>query len=445
MAIKTRRTFLAAGASAFVASAVSRLGLMRAQAQSPNDYKALVCIFLFGGNDGYNTVVPRDSAYDLYASIRGTLAIAKDELLPMPTRSGRELGLHPGLSSIHPLYASGRLAVVSNVGVLYQPTTREQYRDRTQPIPSNLFSHSDQQLQWQTSHFDSFQNSGWAGRAADTIASMNAPSAFPTAVSLSGNRVMLAGADTQPATIQPGGGMRLTGNGNATFRAAREQVLLETIQMDSGLAMLQHASGTLVDGLEIGKLINDALASAPTLQTTFPTTGLGRQLQEVARLVATRAKLGMRRQIFFTSIGGFDTHANQLTTHTNLLKQLSDAMSAPYQATEELGVADAVVTFTESEFGRTMQPSSSAGTDHAWGSPHLVLGGPVSGGDAYGRYPNLTLGGPDDAGSRGSYLPSVALDQYGATLATWFGVPSTSLDTVFPNLHRFPERRLGFL
>ncbi|MCU0228127.1 MAG: DUF1501 domain-containing protein, partial [Bryobacterales bacterium] len=306
MAIRSRREFLAASSKVVAASAFGRFGMMNANAQQAGDYKALVCVFLFGGNDGHNTIAPKDGGYSQYAALRGTIALPQADLLSVPTKSGKDFGLHPNLSAIHPHYAQGKLAIVANVGVLVRPTTRDQYRNRQGPIPKNLFSHSDQQQQWQTGHFDYSRGTGWGGRTADRMAFMNAPSKFPTAVSLAGNQIMLAGEETTPAAIAPGGGMQLTGSGTVAFREARQKALQEMIGMDSGLSMVQAAGQTLQDGLDIGKLINEALATAPPLQTAFPTgTSLGRQLLEVARLIASRDKLGMRRQIFFASIGGF--------------------------------------------------------------------------------------------------------------------------------------------
>jgi uncharacterized protein (DUF1501 family) len=445
MAIRSRREFLAASSTALAASALTRFGQMNASAQTSSDYKALVCVFLFGGNDCHNTIAPRDSGFEEYASLRGQLAIPRDNLLPVSSSDGREFGLHPSLSAIHPYFSSGRMAIIANVGVLFRPMTREEYRGRSGPIPANLFSHSDQQQQWQTAHFDLFRGTGWGGRIADAIQNLNGDAVFPTSVSLAGNRVMLAGKDTTPAAISPGGGMRLTGQGNLAFRRARQAALQEMIGLDSGLSLVQAAGETLLDGIHIGQLIDEAIATAPPLQTEFPNTGLGRQMLEIARLIASRERLGMRRQIFFASIGGFDTHANQLGAHANLLGQLGEAVDSFYRATEEIGVADSVVTFTESEFGRTMNPSASAGTDHAWGSHQFVIGGGVNGSNIYGEFPQLALGGPSDAGSRGSYIPTVSLDQYGATLASWFGVAPSDLDGIFPNLRQFSPTTLAFL
>lgn len=446
MGILSRREFLAASAQlAGAGIGFSRFGLMNASAQTSGDYRALVCIFLFGGNDGNNMVIPGGNGYAQYASLRPGLTIDQSALLTVNSKAGTAYGLHPNLAAVHPLYGEGKMAIVANVGVLYKPTTRAEYTSRSVPVPSNLFSHSDQQQQWQTGHFDYFRGTGWAGRTADQVAYMNAPSKFPTAVSLAGNQVLLTGEHTKPATLQAGSTPALTGSGGTAFLEQRGAALQEIIALDSGLTMIQQAGQSLKDGIDIGKLIQSATAAAPPLATTFPNTNLGRQLTDIAKLIGVRASLGMRRQIFFASLGGFDTHANQLATHVTLMTQLSEAVAAFYRATEELGVANSVVTFTESEFGRTMQPSAGAGTDHAWGSHHFLFGAAVKGGDLYGKYPQLALGGPDDSGSRGSWIPTTSLDQYGATLARWFGVPPASLDAIFPNLKNFSVRDLGFL
>jgi uncharacterized protein (DUF1501 family) len=446
MGILSRREFLAASAQlAGAGIGFSRFGLMNASAQTSGDYRALVCIFLFGGNDGNNMVIPGGNGYAQYASLRPGLTIDQSALLAVNSKAGTAYGLHPNLAAVHPLYGEGKMAIVANVGVLYKPTTRAEYTSRSVPVPSNLFSHSDQQQQWQTGHFDYFRGTGWAGRTADQVAYMNAPSKFPTAVSLAGNPVLLTGEHTKPATLQAGSTPALTGSGGTAFLEQRGAALQEIIALDSGLTMIQQAGQSLKDGIDIGKLIQSATAAAPPLATTFPNTNLGRQLTDIAKLIGVRASLGMRRQIFFASLGGFDTHANQLATHVTLMTQLSEAVAAFYRATEELGVANSVVTFTESEFGRTMEPSAGAGTDHAWGSHHFLFGAAVKGGDLYGKYPQLALGGPDDSGSRGSWIPTTSLDQYGATLARWFGVPPASLDAIFPNLKNFSVRDLGFL
>jgi uncharacterized protein (DUF1501 family) len=446
----SRRNFLRFGCCSVstltVASQFSRLGMINALAQSTGDYKALVCIFLFGGNDANNTVLPVSSQYPQYAAVRGSLAIPQANILQCPTSSGAVYGLHPSLAAIHPLWAQRRLAIMANVGMLVRPTTRQQYQAGAQ-VPSNLFSHSDQTSQWQTA-MPQGGTTGWGGRIADKLTQygINQPSTFPLGVSVSGGAQLLNGVTTKPATVSPGQtstGLEGT-NPNNPAMVARDVSVQELLQMDSGLALVQAASAGTSEGIRIAQIVSQATSSNP-LATQFPATGLGNQLAQIARLIQVRAQLGMRRQIFFASMGGFDTHSNQLPDHINLLSQLGDAMAAFHNATVELGVANQVTTFTESEFSRTFQPSQGAGTDHAWGGHHFVMGAAVRGGELYGTFPTLALQGPDDSGNRGNWIPTTSLDQYGATLATWFGVPPSDLLSVFPNLANFTSQNLGFM
>lgn len=448
----SRRNFLRFGCCSVstltVASQFSRLGMINALAQSTgSDYKALVCIFLFGGNDSNNTVLPFSSQYPQYATVRGGLAIAQAQILQCPTSSGVVYGLHPALAAVHPLWAQRRLAAVANVGMLVRPTTRQQYQSGSAQVPSNLFSHSDQTSQWQTG-MPQGGTTGWGGRIADKLTQygINQPSSFPLGVSVNGGALLLNGVTTKPATVTPGQtstGLEGTNPNNAAM-VARDLSVQELLEMDSGFALVQAASASTKEGIRIAQLINQATTSNP-LATQFPTTGLGNQLAQIARLIQVRAQLGMRRQIFFASMGGFDTHSNQLPDHQNLLTQLGDAMAAFHNATVELGVANQVTTFTESEFSRTFQPSQGAGSDHAWGGHHLVMGAAVRGGELYGTFPTLALAGPDDSGNRGNWIPTTSLDQYGATFASWFGVPQSDLPGIFPNLVNFPVQNLGFV
>lgn len=450
----SRRGFLKVGCCAVgkltAASALSRLGQINAMAQTggPSDYRALVCIFLFGGNDANNVVVPMGSGYQAYASIRGALAVPSGDLLSVTTLQGAPYGLHPSLAAIHPFWADGRLGAVANVGMRVRPLTKQQYQQGTAPAPSNLYSHSDQTSQWQTAAPQGTLRTGWAGRIADRMqeSGVNGSSSFPTGVSVSGGAQLLNGQSTQPATVQPGGaGTGLDGSDPSNPGAvARDVSLQEILMLDQGLAVVQAASANLKEGIRVAQLISGLSQSNP-LATQFPGTDLGQQLATVAALIQARGELGMKRQIFFASIGGFDTHSNQVGTHDGLLGELGDAMAALYNATVEMAVADAVTTFTESEFSRTFQPSSGAGTDHAWGGHHVVLGGAVRGGNLYGTFPTLALDGPDDAGDRGAWIPTTSLDQYGGTLSTWFGVNSGDIASVFPNLPDFSPQDLGFM
>ena len=434
----SRRGFLSALAGA---SLLTRFSNITALAQTSGTYKALVCIFLYGGNDSNDMVVPL-SGYSAYQNARWGYALNASLLLPVSTTAGPTYGLHPSLSDIHPLWAQGRLAAVANVGMLVRPTTRAQYLAKSVPLPTNLFSHSDQQLQWNSGSPQSNSSSGWCGRVADKIQSLNA-AGFPAAVSVTSSLQQLVGVSTTPAAV--GDNATLLGDDGSSLAVARKAALEQMLQFDSGLAVYQATSQTMKDALDVSRVLTNALASSPPLSAGFPATSLGQQLAQVARIINARAALGMRRQIFFVSQGGYDTHQAQIGIQGALLKDLSQSMLSFYNALSTLGLANDVVTFTESEFSRTLGVNTTGGTDHAWGGHCLVMGGSVRGGNMYGSFPSLQLGGPDDAGSRGSWIPTTALDQYGATLAQWFGVNAIDLPTVFPNLPNFASSTLSFL
>jgi uncharacterized protein (DUF1501 family) len=425
-----------------------RFAAFNALAQAPTDYKALVCIFLFGGNDANNTIIPQtQSEWNAYKSIRGTLALpdSNAQLLQVSAQNGTPYALSSGLSAIHPLWGQRKFAVVANVGMLVQPTTRAQFLANAVPVPTNLFSHSDQIVQMQAGVPNGSAGSGWAGRVADAMQYANGASTFPPSVSMAGPQLFCRGNAVQSASLIPGYDMAMYGMNiwPDTAAAARAQAVQEILTLDSGVSLIQAANRVRQDAIALSGMLK-GLGSATPLTTQFPGTSIGNQLKQVAQILQLRSQIGLKRQVFFCSLDGFDTHGSQAWQHWDLLSQLSAAMLAFYNATAELGIADKVTTFTESEFSRTLQPSGS-GSDHAWGSHHLVLGGAVQGGDVYGRFPVMALGGPDDAGSRGVWIPSTALDQYGATFAKWFGLDATAIASVFPNLVNFATPTLGFL
>ena len=444
----TRRGFIRIGTATVGSLALRPFGVLPAMAQSGADYRALVCVFLFGGNDANNSVIPMDDAsYQAYQSLRGALALSGADLTPTVTSvAGSPYAFHAQLAEVSSLFANKELAVVANVGSLVQPLTRDQYQQAQAPIPLNLFSHSDQQLQWQTSVAQGNGSTGWAGRAADYIATQNINSnGFPTFVSMNGNSLLGTGAETQPAAVAPGQSLELRGFNNTPASQARLNALNSLLTLDSGMSLVQAANDTMANSISDAKALGSALAKATPLQTQFPKTNIGAQLEQVAQIIQVQAALGMRRQIFFCSLGGFDTHTNELATHAILYPQLSPALAAFYEATQELGMAQNVTTFTESDFSRTFQPTSGGGSDHAWGSHHFVLGGAVQGGQVFGKFPTFQLGGPDDADVRGRWIPTTSIDQYGATLCSWFGIPDSALASVFPNFANFGAVKLGFL
>ena len=419
---------------------------MSAVAQTTADYRALVCVFLNGGNDGNNTIVPlAQQEYAAYAATRGNLALAQSSLRPVATLDGTRFGLHPHLAGLQRLFTDRRAAVVANVGMLAQPLTRAQYLARAGAIPQNLYSHADQQIQWQAGFPATGADTGWAGRTADRLAAANLPNDFPVVVSTAGATVFGFGNRAIPASVLPGGNSSLEGVENTPAAIARTQALEHLLTLDSGSVLIQAASATTREGLRVSRLLDTAMKTRLPLTTPFPQTALGQQMHEVAKVMQVRHELGVTRQIFFCNMDGFDTHAGQINTHAGLLKELDSALVALSDATLELGIDREVTIFTESEFGRTLQPSTGAGTDHAWGSHHFVIGGAVRGGEIYGEFPSLALGGPDDASGRGVWIPTSSLDQYGATLAAWFGVADQDLPLVFPNLVNFASPKLGFV
>jgi uncharacterized protein (DUF1501 family) len=443
--IISRRGFLRVGCCTLGAigagAMLSKLGLINALA-SATGYQALVCIFLFGGNDSNNTLVPVDSRYATYNTLRANLALAENTLLPITALDGTPYGLHPSLTEIQSLYNQKAAALVMNVGTLVQPITRQQYLSNIVAVPNSLFSHADQQIQWQSSIPQAFNStSGWGGRAADALkANGVAIGALPTGVSTAGNDLFLAGQSTTPATVVPGAPL-----GFQHPDSTRDAALQSLLGFNTGFSLVQAANSSMTDGIAIAGVLNRAFAGAPPLGVTFPNTQLGDQLKQIAQIIQVRAQLNASRQIFFAGIGDFDTHSGQLDRQGPLLQEVSQAIDAFYAATVDLGVDSAVTTFTSSDFSRTFQPNSRDGSDHAWGSHQLVVGGAVKGGDLYGSYPELALNAGDDAVDRGIWIPSTSVDQYGATLASWFGIGAADLTTVFPNLGNFSSKSLGFM
>ncbi len=449
MFIRSRRDFMKAALSSVGAlGALGKFGEMNALAGG-TDYKALVCIFLAGGNDCHNTVIPISTAqqnYSLYAKGRQTLALPQAALLSIP--NGSDIyGLHPNLPEIAALYNAGNAAVIANAGMLVKPITQAQYFSGNPAIiPSQLFSHSDQTTQWQTAVPGSAASAGWGGGMADSVASFNSGASFPPVTSIGGCGLFCTGQQTAPATVPPGGAALVEGATGSRL-AAFQQLLT----FSNGLQLVQAANSTMSRGLSYSQALRTALATS-TVTTSFPSSNLGQQLLTVAKIMKVQQALGVYRQIFFCQLGGFDTHGGQLAIQQQLLSDLSRSVSQFYAATaQELGIGNKVVTFTASEFGRTLQPNGNAGTDHAWGGHHFVIsqgansGGPLQGGQLFGTFPSLALGGPDDANSRGTLIPTTSVEQYAATMATWFGLSQPNLAAVFPYLANFTTPTLSFL
>jgi uncharacterized protein (DUF1501 family) len=443
-----RRSFIryAALTAAGSAAGLRPFGALNALAQSAPDYKALVCVFLFGGNDANNTLIPLDTAgFTNYTSIRGPLALPSSSLIPLAQTQGL-YGMNSNLPDIAKLFDSKAAAIVTNVGTLIAPINKTQYQHGA-VVPTNLFSHPDQQLEWQNASQSGATQTGWAGRIADALTtSYNPGGTVPMITSVAGDTLFCNGAASTPVAVSPGNLGGASCSEGATECAAQQATAQALLQFDSGLSLVQADNTITSNAYNYAKVLTAATASLPALQTVFPAkNGLASQLQQIAQIIQARAALGVSRQIFFAGIGNFDTHADQLIQQGALLASISPALAAFYQATQELGVQNNVTTFTMSDFSRTYQPNSNTGSDHAWGSHHIVLGGAVKGGQMYGTFPTLALGGPDDSGTNGRWVPTTGSVQYAATLAQWFGVSTAQLPTIFPNIASFSTSSLGFV
>ena len=413
----------------------------------PSDYKALVCIFLSGGNDGTNLVVPSDpSGYAAYARARVDLAIPQAQLLPITARGysdGRSYALHPSVPGLHSLYGQGKLAVLANVGTLVQPTTLAMYK-AGRGLPLQLGSHLDQSIQWQSSLPDRTFETGWGGRLADVVDALNNNNQVSMSITTQGANYFQVGKSVVQFAAYSNGAPNFNSPGGG---AGISKPRLDAMHAATGLPqenLLTAAFGKVANTAVVsGAALRAALQSAPALRTVFPGSSTGNQLFGVARMMSVASALGLKRQIFYVINGGYDLHNAQAAGHGPLLADLSASMKALYDATAELGIANQVTTFTASDFGRTYAPNFG-GTDHGWGNHQLIMGGAVQGGDIYGRMPSLTIGADDDT-DRGRWIPSTSVDEYSATLATWFGVSAANLPVVLPNIGRFAKPNLGFM
>ena len=440
---------LAGVATPFVTS-LAAIG--EAAAATATDYKAMVCLFLYGGNDYANTLPPYDEAsYKLYQAARANIAhtresLAATALTPATALAGgRQYALAPTMTPLMPLFNQGKLAVVLNVGTLVQPTTKAQYTAQSVKLPPKLFSHNDQQSYFQASNPEG-ATSGWGGRIGDVFQSGNG-SATLTCINTSGNAVYLTGRNAIQYSIGTGGPVALINNSQSVYGSTTAAQTLRSLMTTGGdhLMTAEHARVSR-RALDTYAQVTAALAGAPAASfPLFPTGNLSDQMKMVARLISVASELGAKQQVFFVSLGGFDLHDNLVAQHPGLMANVAGAMKAFYDTTAALGVADKVTTFTASDFGRTLQ-SNDDGSDHGWGSMHLVMGGAVKGQRFYGTAPAIGNGTGDDVG-QGRLLPTTSVDQYAATLAQWFGVGTGDLTTVLPNMGNYNPSswNLGFV
>jgi uncharacterized protein (DUF1501 family) len=419
-------------------------------------YKALVCVFLFGGNSSFNWVVPSSSAgYNTYKTSRGNLALNQGSLLPLngTASDGNTYGFHANCPDLQSLFnTTGKLAVLCNTGTLVQPSPADKARVGAVPLPFQLFSHIDQQTLWQTAIASSMEKYGWAGRVADLFAKQaSAKLSFNLNVGgANGANYWQEGRTTIPYVLGTNGAPVMAVTNNTYYRSgSRRQTALDLLSQaaaDDNIMVREYASIQQNAAAKVD-VVNGALAAAGDVATAFPSyagdSALGAQLHQVARMIKARSQIGDARQFFFVSLGGFDHHNAELADQANLFNILSKNLKSFWTALGELGMQNNVTTFTASDFGRSLN-SNGDGSDHAWGGHSVVMGGAVQGGKYYGTMPNLTVNGPDDLGN-GRIIPTTSTDQYAATLARWFGVADADLDTIFPNLKNFASRNLGFL
>ena len=455
----SRREFLKRASALSITGAAAPFALNlatigAASAQAMGGYRAVVCLFLFGGNDHSNTIIPYDSAeHAEYFNARPEIALARNDLAataigPVASQGGRSFAFHPSLSAFKSLYDAGNLAVVPNVGPLIVPTTKVQYENRSVPLPPKLFSHNDQQSVWQANTaIGEGARLGWGGRMGDLLSGQNGLPIF-TAVSAAGNAVFLSGEQVLQYQMSTSGALSIAGISGNLFGSSNASNLYRQLITGNSTHLFEDELGQVTSR---SIAANSLLASSlpPASQFTLPQPAnnrLASQLNIIARMIYARSSLSTNRQVFFVSLGGFDNHDSLLERHGAQLQQLNDAVGAFYGWLGEMQMENSVSLFTASDFGRTLT-SNGDGSDHGWGSHHFVVGGAVQGGDIYGTFPQVAFGTNEDI-RQGNLLPTTSVDQYAATFARWLGVPDSNVPDVLPNIVNFdgwPSRYIDFL
>jgi len=415
------------------------------------EYKALVCLLMGGGNDSYNMLIPRGNAeYTEYAAVRSGLAIPQEDILPInpEVTDGREFGLHPSLTGLKDIFEQGNAAFISNVGTLVEPTTKPGVQSGTTQLPLGLLSHSDQVMHWQTAFPQDRSNIGWGGKMADILKSMNEDTGVSMNISLGGNNLFQRGDTVTEYAINADGGVAIAGwNEQIPFLQMMQEDITDMMNKQYEDVFRDSYAGVLKRSVESNEVFNTAVEGV-TINTPFSEDQLSQKMRMIAQSIGARAELGVKRQIFFVDIGGFDNHDELLNAHSGLMQRVDEALTSFYAATEELGVSDCVTTFTISDFARTLT-SNGNGTDHAWGGNSIVMGGAVKGKNMYGDYPILSLGNDLEIGG-GILIPTTSADMYFAEMALWFGISPNDLSQIFPNIGNFydvssSEKPLGFM
>ena len=445
----TRRKFLKSLAATGVLAALER---NLAFAQTAPDYKALVAIYLQGGNDSENTLIRYDSAgYANYAAIRppaSGINIAQSQLVPIqPASIATPFGFHPSCAPLKTLFDQKKLAVVANVGMLSQPLTKAAIGAGA-TVPANLFSHSDQELAIQSGDAAGYTRVGWGGRIADKLSAFNPGVLFPPLASAAGQRTFAVGNSSIPLDVSGFSGLFLGGSGDFQFNSLRDAAIREILSQSSLNTYDTGAQLLAKQGLSNASVVAPILSNTKSVVPQYflsQNTELNRWLQTIAMLIEGRAQTQLKRQVFFVTLGSFDTHAGQPFDHQSRLEDLALSLKYFQDAMAALGVENNVTSFTFSDFGRTFKPAAGAGTDHGWGGYNFVAGGAVKGGDFYGTLPEQRLGGPDDVTSEGRWIPTTSLEQFAAPLVRWLGVGQADIPYVLPNAGAFPGAPLAFI
>jgi len=469
---QTRRQFLRTASMASMAGMAASPFLLElnsvvamAQQSNPTDYRALVCVFLSGGNDGHGTVIATDTAsFNAFTAARSGapgLAYSQNSLLPITLntpQSGRTFALNPYLTGVQNLFNAGRAAIVANTGTLIAPSSKAQILANSVPLPASLYSHFDQTAAWQaiTADGGSAVHTGWGGAMADLIESMNTNSAF-TCISTAGVALFLSGQTSYQLNVTSAGPVPIAGLAQPLFGQQAGSNALASILTNSEANLFAK---------EYEVVVNRSTAAQAALATSMLPAGVGgvpnppqylnpatnklvnnpfaTSMQTVARIIGGRSGLGVTRQIFYVVLGGFDTHDNQAPQIANLLTQLGAGLEYFDATMVATGMSNQVTTFTASDFGRTLTANSD-GTDHGWGSHHIVTGGAVAGQNMYGQYPVIGSNQANDTGA-GRLIPTTSVEQYAGTLARWFGLSDSQVKTVFPNFTNFGTNPyLGFM